>query len=225
MKVGVLFSGGKDSNYCLYQISKEHEVCCLISMISKNKESYMFQTPGNDFISFQAEAMNIPLIKYNTKGIKEKELDDLKDAIKKAMKEYNIDCIASGAIKSVYQATRIQKICDELNLWCVNPLWQKNETKFMEDLIKENFLIKIIGVFSYPLNKNYIGKTYDLNMLEKMKILNQKYGVSVAGEGGEIETFVCNSPLFKKEIKIKDYDIIMDSENSGIMDIKKIELK
>ena len=43
MKLAVLYSGGKDSNYALYLTQKHgHEVSCLVSMKSENKESYMF---------------------------------------------------------------------------------------------------------------------------------------------------------------------------------------
>ena len=224
MKVAVLFSGGKDSNFALYEASKFYDVSCLISMNSINKESYMFQTPGNDFVKYQAECLDIPLIYYETKGIKEKEVEDLKKAIILAKDKFGVEGIVSGAIKSVYQTSRIQKICDDLDLWCINPLWQKDEVKFIKELIKNKFDIRIIGVFSYPLTKEILGVKYNYNFLEKMIELNKKFGVSIAGEGGELETFICDSPLFKKKIEIKDFLINMDLENSGILEIKKVKL-
>ena len=42
MKLGVLFSGGKDSSLALYKAGK---VEVLITLDSKNKDSYMFHTP------------------------------------------------------------------------------------------------------------------------------------------------------------------------------------
>ncbi|MCK5594341.1 MAG: TIGR00289 family protein, partial [Candidatus Aenigmarchaeota archaeon] len=44
MKLGVLFSGGKDSTYALDIAMQKEEVVCLIAIVSKNKESYMFHT-------------------------------------------------------------------------------------------------------------------------------------------------------------------------------------
>ena len=38
-----------------------------------------------------------------------------------------------------------------------------------------------------------------------MRILYNRYKINPAGEGGEIETFVLNCPLFKKELKIADF--------------------
>lgn len=225
MKVAVLFSGGKDSNFALFEASKYYQISCLICMNSENKESYMFQTPGNEFVKYQAECLSLPLIYYKTKGVKEEEIEDLYFAIQKAKEDFGIQGVVTGAIKSVYQASRVQKICDKLDLWSINPLWQKDEEKFMEELLKFKFDIRIIGIFSYPLNSKYLGKKYDFEILEELKILNKKFGVSVAGEGGELETFICDSPLFKKKIEIKESEIIMDSENSGVLNIKKIKIK
>ena len=40
MKLGILFSGGKDSTLALAKAKEEgHEISCLISIISENKES------------------------------------------------------------------------------------------------------------------------------------------------------------------------------------------
>ena len=83
MKLGILFSGGKDSNYALFKANKSDEVTVLISLDSKNEESYMFHTPIEE-VDKQAKRLGIPLIKIKTKGEKEKELEDLKKAIKEA---------------------------------------------------------------------------------------------------------------------------------------------
>ena len=91
----------------------------------------MFHTPSIKKVEQQAKVMEIPLIIQKTKGKKEEELKDLEKAIKKAKNEFNIKAVITGAIASVYQASRIQKICDKLNLKCFNPLWQKNEFKYL----------------------------------------------------------------------------------------------
>ncbi len=220
MKLACLFSGGKDSNYALFKASKFHKIKCLITMISQNKDSYMFQSPGINFAKIQAKCLEIPIIEFKTKGEKEKELVDLKSAIKYAKEKYKIEGIATGAIKSTYQASRIQKICSELNLWCLNPIWQINEKEYLKELLKHKFEIKIIAIASYPLDKRYIGKTLDKKLIENFS--NLKSPISIIGEGGEFETFVTNSPMFKKKLKIKKNKILMDSENSGKLIIEKL---
>jgi diphthine-ammonia ligase len=69
MKLAVLFSGGKDSCYAAYLAEKEgHELTCLISVFSKNKESYMFHTPSIEQVKKQAKAIALPIIIERTKG-------------------------------------------------------------------------------------------------------------------------------------------------------------
>ena len=218
-KCAVLFSGGKDSCMAAYLAKKQgYELACLISIFSKNKESYMFHTPSISKTKQQAEIMNIPLIIQKTKGKKEEELKDLENAIKKSKDKFKIDTIVTGAIQSVYQASRIKKICDKLKLKCFNPLWQKDELNYLEDLIKNKFKVIIIGVAAYPLDKFWLGKEINKNFIKKVKELNKKYKIHPAGEGGEFETFVLNCPLFKKPLKVINKKI-SGEEYSWKMDI------
>ncbi len=216
MRLGVLFSGGKDSTYAAWLAEKQdYELSCLISLVSSNKSSYMFHTPSIFSTEIQAESMNIPIILQKTKGKKESELKDLKEAIKTAIKEYGIEGIVTGAVESVYQASRIQKICSELNIECFNPLWQKNQFELLEELLKNKFRIIITGVFAYPLDKTWLGRKIDRKFVEDMKILNQKYKINPAGEGGEFESFVLYAPdLFRHELKVESFEDFKEGENS-----------
>ena len=220
MKTAVLFSGGKDSIYAAYKAKKAgHELICLIAIFSKNKDSYMFHTPSIKKTKTQAKVMETPLIIQKTKGKKEDELKDLEKAIQKAKSKYQIQGIITGAIQSVYQASRIQKICNKLNLKCINPLWQKNQEKYLKELIKDKFKVILTGVAAYPLDKSWLGREINKQYLQEVKELNKKYKIHIAGEGGEFETFVLNCPLFKKPLKIKNKKITGES-NAWKMEIE-----
>lgn len=220
MKLGVLFSGGKDSCYAAYvEKNKGNDIAVLISIFSENKDSFMFHTPSIKQVKKQAEAMEIPLMTGKTKGKKEEELEDLEKAIKKAKEKYKIQGIITGALHSEYQASRIQKICDNLNIKCINPLWHKNEIEYLNELIKNNFEIIITGIAAYPLDESWLGRKIDKKFIEDAKKLNEKYKIHVAGEGGEFETFVVNCPLFKKRLRIISKKI-EGEKNSWKMEIK-----
>jgi diphthine-ammonia ligase len=221
MKLATLFSGGKDSVYSSYLAKKQgHELACLITIYSENKESYMFHTPSIEKTRHQAESMNLPIIIHKTKGEKEEELKDLEEAIKKAIKKYKIEGIVTGAIRSVYQASRIQKICDNHKIKCINPLWQKEEMSYLNELLENKFKIIIIGVFAYPLDQSWLGRIIDKKFIEEVKELNEKYKIHPAGEGGEFETFVLNCPLFKKPLIIKSHNDFKEGENSWRREIE-----
>ena len=114
MRLGLLFSGGKDSVYALARASLHHEITCLVTLRSENTESYMFHTPNIHITSLQAEALGIPLVEWDTSGEKERELDDLAVAMGVARDRFGIGGIVTGAIESVYQSSRIQRICHKM---------------------------------------------------------------------------------------------------------------
>ena len=225
LKLGALISSGKDGWYAAYQAKKKgHTIACMITMESKNKASYMFHTPNVNLASLQAEASNIPLILQESEGVKEQELEDLEKAIILAKEKYKIEGIITGAVKSVYQATRIQKICAKHNLWCFNPIWQKDEKIYSEELIKEGFDIIISGIAAFPLDETWLGKPFDKDTIKELEVLNKKYQVSCCGEGGEFETFVLHCPLFSKKIVLEETE--KEYENHyGFLHINKARLE
>ncbi len=223
MRLGALFSGGKDSAYALWKAMETDEIVCLISVISKNEESYMFHTPNIGITEVQAEAMGLPLVKVVTEGVKEEELKDLKRAIEKANKMYGIEGVVTGAVESVYQATRIQKICDELDLWCFNPLWLKDQVELLREIVESQFQVIISGIFAYPLDESWLGKVIDKDIIEKLIELQEEYQISPSGEGGEIETTVLDAPFFRKRILIRDFEVKID-KYSGVYIMKKVKL-
>lgn len=219
MRLGVLYSGGKDSNFAMFHAMKEHEIACLISVISKNKESYMFHTPNISITELQASAIGLPMISVKTKGIKEEELEDLENAIANAKDKFNIQGIVTGAIESVYQSERIKKICDKLGLKCVNPLWKKDQECLLRELIEKKFKVMIVGVFAPPLDEKWLGRIIDEKTITELSELRKKHCISPSGEGGEIETIVLDAPFFRKKIEIIDSEVNFEKD-SGVFVIK-----
>jgi diphthine-ammonia ligase len=223
MKLGVLFSGGKDSTLALHLAAEKEQIACLITVVSKNKESYMFHTPNVDITELQAISLDLPLVSVETEGRKEEELADLEHAILEAKTRFGIEGVVTGAVESVYQASRVQRICNRLDLWCFNPLWKHNQKELLEKLLERKFKVIVSGVFAYPLDASWLGKELDQNMIEQLCELSEKYGISVTGEGGEIETTVLDAPLFRQKVEVTDSDLVWNY-SSGVYIIKKARL-
>lgn len=204
MRLGVLFSGGKDSLFACWLAMQKEEVVCLITVVSKNAESYMFHTPNIGLTALQARAAGLPLVEVTTEGEKEEELADLREAISIARERHGIEGVVTGAILSVYQASRVQRICRELGLWCFNPLWHADQEAYMREVIAAGFRVLVAGVFSYPFDESWLGREIDPAAIEELKDMAAKYGITLTGEGGEIETLVTDAPFFREKILIEE---------------------
>ena len=224
MKLGILFSGGKDSYLAMHLASEDHEISCLLTMKSSNQDSWMFHTPAITWTNLQAESMGIPQIIQETEGIQDDELDDLFTLIKKAKEEFSIQGIVTGALASTYQSTRIQKICNKLNLWCFNPLWQLPQEKLLKKLQTHNISSIITGIAAEPFDESWLGKEIDSSTVNELLLYSKKYRINPAGEGGEIESLVINAPMFSKKLEILSSKIHY-SNFSGRLEIMEAKIK
>ncbi|MGB3907994.1 MAG: diphthine--ammonia ligase [Methanomethylovorans sp.] len=209
LKLGVLFSSGKDCNYAIYLMQQQsYAIECLITIKSINPDSYMFHTPNIDLAQLQAEAMGVPLIEQISQGEKETELEDLKKAIYRAKQEFGIEGVITGALYSNYQRERIERICDELGLKVFSPLWHIDQEKEMRQLLALGFRFIFSSVAAYGLSSKWVGRIITENDIEHLVKLNEKIGLNVAGEGGEFESFVVDAPMYKKRIEVREFEVI-----------------
>ena len=207
MRVCVLFSGGKDSCLSLLKAKEQgNEIACLLNVRSENPYSYMFHTINSEWTRLQSKALGIPLEEVRTKGEKEKELLDLENGLSIVKEKYKIEGVVSGAIASSYQYDRILKICERLNLKSITPLWRKPQVEILKSVLENKMRVMIVGVSSYPLNEEFLGRVIDERVIEELERLSEKLKLNVSGEGGEFETFVLDMPLFKKRIKIVEFE-------------------
>lgn len=202
MNVAILFSGGKDSTMALYYALKEKEdVKYLLSMKSVNEESYMFHVPNIHVTDLLAEALDIPIISAVTPGVKEEELEDLKREFEK-LKSLGVEAIYTGALYSVYQKSRIEKLGSEVGLKIVSPYWHVDELEYMREIVSLGFKVIICGVAAWGLDESWLGRVIDDDVIDELVKLNEKYQVNIAFEGGEAETLAIDGPIFKKRLKI-----------------------
>ena len=199
------FSGGKDSTMAVYAaLEAKEDVKYLLSMKSKNDESYMFHVPNIHVTDLLAEALDIPIMSVETEGIKEEELEDLRSAFE-SLKKSGVEAIYTGALYSVYQKSRIEKLGDEVGLNIISPYWHVDELEYMRKIVSLGFKIMICGVAAWGLDESWLGRVIDDETIDELVKLNEKYRLDIAFEGGEAETLAIDGPIFKKRIKIIKY--------------------
>ena len=205
MKVAVLFSGGKDSTMAVYAaLDAKEDVRYLLSMKSRNDESYMFHVPNIHITDLLAGALDIPIMSVETDGIKEEELEDLRTAFEN-LKDLGVEAIYTGALYSVYQKSRIEKLGSEVGLEIISPYWHVDELEYMRKIVSLGFKIMICGVAAWGLDESWLGRIIDDETIYELVKLNEKYHVDIAFEGGEAETLAIDGPIFKKRLEILKY--------------------
>lgn len=217
MKAAVLYSGGKDSTMAVYKAIKAGwDVEYLVSMHSENPHSYMFHVPNIHLTEDLSQALDIPLIQARTLGQKEEELKDLKDTLT-TLKNKGIDAVFTGAIASEYQKSRIDALCHEVGLESHAPLWHRDPAEYMQEIIDLGFEVMITSVAAEGLDKPWLGRMIDDDLLDELKVLHKKYGLHLAFEGGEAETLTLDGPIFIKKLHITKSKKVWDKDSGYLI--------
>ncbi|MBV64139.1 MAG: TIGR00289 family protein [Rickettsiales bacterium] len=221
MKVAVLASGGKDSTYASWwALMQGWSLEAMITVKITGDDSMMFQLQNTEIAKFQAKSIGVKWIEVNSSGIENEEIYELEDEIRKI--QGSLDAIVVGALRSDYQKTRIERMCERLGLISFSPLWHHSPSEHMNSLIEHGFDVRIVSVSSEGLDEKWLGKRITEDSLKELTILSEKYRFNLDGEGGEFETITLNAPHFEKTI-------ICEGENSwdgvrGAWNLTKIQL-
>lgn len=220
MRLAALFSGGKDSVLSARLAEKMgHEVPCLVTMRPENLDSYMFHTVNIDAARLLAEAWGKRWVEAITAGEKEREIDDLKSVLA----GLDVDGVVSGAIASSYQKDRVDRVCRELGLAHVSPLWGRDRAELLMQILVEGMKVIVTAVAAHGLGEAWLGRELDLEAIDQLLRLRKEYGVDPCGEGGEYESLVVDAPWFMKKMVISEVEKTWDGL-SGRYVIKEARL-
>ena len=205
MRVAVLASGGKDSTYASWWAQMQGwSLDALITVKIQGDDSMMFQLQNTEIAEYQAKSIGTRWIQVISSGIENNEIDELEIAIRNSIGK-EIDALVVGALRSDYQKTRIERMCEKLGIISFCPMWHHDPNEHMNSLIDHGFDVKITK-----------------ESLHRLKKLSEKYRFNLDGEGGEFETITLDAPHFKKPI-------ICEGETSwdgvrGTWELTKIQL-
>ncbi len=210
-----LLSGGKDSNFAILKMYKETKrlPCCAITVKAK-KDDYLFHYENTEWVGLQCESMNIPWIYVNS----------LEEGLKKAKDEYGANYLLTGGILSFYQKKKFEEIAGNFEIKVISPFWGNDQISYMLSLIDEGIRYMIVKVAALGLGREWLGKIIGLEETKEIINLSKKYRFNPTFEGGEAETFVLQTPIYRKRIVIDEHEIIWEKD-SGSYIIKKAHLE
>ncbi|GAB6946411.1 diphthine--ammonia ligase [Vulcanisaeta sp. JCM 16161] len=185
----------------------------------------MFHYPNIEWTRYQAEALGIPQVVYETSGVKDLELEDLRRAFNDVKREFHVNGIVTGALLSDYQRMMINITAHEVGLRVYSPLWRKNQVIYLRDLYRHGFRFVLTSISTLGINPRLLGKVLTPDDIEELISAALKYGFNPALEGGEGETFVVDAPLFRNRIVIDDGEVRRLDQYSWIYVIKSMHLE
>ncbi len=90
--------------------------------------------------------MGIPQVVYETSGVKDLELEDLRRAFNDVKREFHVNGIVTGALLSDYQRMMINITAHEVGLRVYSPLWRKNQVIYLRDLYRHGFRFVLTSI-------------------------------------------------------------------------------
>jgi diphthine-ammonia ligase len=194
MKIVAAWSGGKDSCFACYKAIQEgYEISNLLVMMSDPNQSN-FHMIHADMLDAQSQAIGIPIAKSTTSPNTYEQ--DFKKALL-GMKSRGVEGIVTGDVFDValHEPGWLDRICKEVSLTPVRPLWHRDTKQILEGFINEGFRATLIRIRTDVLGMEWLGKETNKKFFDDVLKLGT---VDPCGEHGEFHTFVTDGPLFKK---------------------------
>ncbi len=197
------WSGGKDSCLACYKAMNDgYGINFLLNFISKEYKRCCFHGIEAELIKLQAQLTGIPLIqKEVTADMKEyeKEFKAAVSGIKGAQ------AMVFGDIYLDEHKDWVERVCREINIAPVEPLWASAAEAVLTEFIELGFKAVVVSCQADKFGPDFIGRQLDKDLLAELKAK----GICPCGENGEFHTFVVDGPIFKRGIKILEAEPVL----------------
>jgi len=230
MRFCALLSGGKDSVYAAYLLQRQgHVLACAAQLAPpaggpEELDSYMFQTVGHAAVSAVAACMGVPLYTTSLRGrplctsldyaeTEGDEVEDLHCLLQRVVEAEHIEGVSCGAVLSRYQRKRLEEVCGRLGLQALCPLWGWDQEELLRAMIRDGHEAIICKVATAGLGAQHLGRGIS-ELFPELLRLRDRWGINVAGEGGEYETFTVSSPCFRHPLRFcTPHRVVVDKED------------
>lgn len=198
MKVISSWSGGKDSCLACYKAMREgYQVEYLLNFISKEYQRCCFHGIEAELLHSQANLVGIPLIQKEVSAV----MEEYEREFKQAVSEVKAGVITGMVFGDVYLEEHkiwVDRVCKDLEIQPIEPLWGMPPEKVLEDFITLGFKAIVVSCKADLFGKEFIGKEVDEDFIKELR----RKGICLCGENGEFHTLVVDGPIFKRRIEI-----------------------
>ncbi|MEW6034794.1 MAG: diphthine--ammonia ligase [Chloroflexota bacterium] len=200
MKVVSSWSGGKDSCLACYQAMQQgHEVCYLVNFRQEDGTRTMSHGLDSNLIGLQSQEAGISLLQRNTTW------QTYEEVFKNVMLEVHREGIKGGVFGDIdLQQHRdwVERVCAEVDIEPVLPLWKKERLAVLHEFIQAGFEAVVVSTRGKVMGPEWLGRNINQQFILDLMELQKTVDLDLCGEAGEYHTFVTAGPLFKSRIKI-----------------------
>ncbi len=198
MKVVASWSGGKDSCFAYYKALNEGlEVVSLLTFMESKSRSN-FHAITSEMLDAQVQSIGVPLVKRVTSPAL------YEPQFKEALLQFKVQGVEGLVTGDIYEVAMheerwLERVCREVGLVPIRPLWQGNTTRIFKDFISAGFKATVVRTKLSVLGEDWLGRELNEQFLADIQKLK---GVDPCGEGGEYHTVVTDGPVFKNQIEV-----------------------
>jgi len=207
----ISWSGGKDSCLACYEaIQQGYLVSYLVNFISKEYQRVSFHGTEARLIQLQSEALGIPLLQQETSW------DDYEPAFKQAVSSLipqGIEGMVFGDIYLEEHKQWVERVCGELGIKALEPLWEWTTEKVLHTFISNGFEAVVVSAQADLIDPEWVGQPVSRPFLDYLRSKN----IDLCGENGEYHTLVIDGPIFKKKVKLTKTDKVL-KDNRWFLD-------
>ena len=109
--------------------------------------------------------------------------------------------VQAGIFGDIYleeHRTWINRVCSEMEIEPVFPLWGEDTGDLLKEFIAEGFQTIVVAVNNQMLDEQWLARIINTEFYNDIINLN---GIDPCAENGEYHSFVFDGPLFKKPVK------------------------
>ena len=197
MRVVSLWSGGKDSCFASYKAKQQgHRIISFINFTNADGTGSVSHGLSASIIQRQVVLIDIPFLQ---KAMPQKSYRDAFKALIEELKtKEGIEGIVFGDIYLQEHRDWINKVCEELKVEPILPIWTQDTESLIKEIIGSGFKSIVVSVKRDVLGKEWLGREINSTFVKNLKAMGS---IDPCGESGEFHTFVYDGPIFKKPVQ------------------------
>ena len=216
-KVLFTWSGGKDSVLALYEIQKrdDQKVVALLTTVTEDYDRISMHGVRSILLEHQANSLGLPIEKvYLSKNSSNEEYEASMREVLQRYLTFGVSSVVFGDIfledLRKYREDNLSKI----GMKAVFPIWKRDTTELAHEFIDLGFRAVIICVDSSLLDKTFVGRLFDRQLLSELPA-----NVDPCGENGEFHSFVYDGPIFQKRVSYKKGEVNLRDDRFWYCDL------